>query len=292
MIGFEQNRPKKLRLFLSIFPPQITKPGGHPPGTSNANLPRMESSLPTVSSFSVKSSIESSTTGSGETLQSSERPDKSTSSSRRSRGTPTIHSAIDVSSVNSGAAERSHDTTPPATTTKAADGSHGTAPQITKPSGHPPGTSSANLPRMESSLPTVSSFSVKSSIEPSTTGSGETPQSGERPDKSTSSSRRSRGTPTIHSAIDVSSVNSGAAEGSHRTTPPATTTKAADGSHGTAPLPANSKASKGSHGTTPPATTTKAADGGHGTAPLATNTKASEGSHGTAPPATTTKAAE
>ena len=143
-IGIEQNRHKKLRLFLSTFPPQVMQPPGHPPGTSSANLLRIESSLPTISSFSAKSSTETSATASRVTPQSSETPDKSTSSSRGSRGTPTIHAAtttnarptrggssIDVSSMQPGATEGSHGTAPPATTTKAAEGSQGTAPPAT-----------------------------------------------------------------------------------------------------------------------------------------------------------------
>ena len=118
---------KTTTIILSISPPQVTKPTGHPPGTSSANLPRMESSFPTVPSFSAKSSTNA--TASGETPQSSETPDKSTSSSRGSRGTLTFHattttrahlarggSSINVSSVKP---EGSHGTAPPATTTKA-----------------------------------------------------------------------------------------------------------------------------------------------------------------------------
>ena len=161
--------------------------------------------------------------------------------------------------------------------------------EVMPPSVRPPWTSSLNLPRMESSLPTISSFSVKSSTKTNATGSEETPQSNKTPDKSTSPSRVSRGTLTIHavtttsarpvrgeSSIDVNSAKPGAAEGSHGTAPPATTTKAAEGSHGT----------------TPPATTTKAAEGSQGTALAATTTEAAEGSYGAVPPATTTKAAE
>ena len=116
---------------LSIFPPRDMQPTGHPPGTSSANVHRVESSLATISSFSTKSPTETSAAGFGVTPQSSETPDKSTSSSRGSVGTQTIHAVTTTSAPPATRTRAAEGSPPPATTTKAAEGSHGTAPPAT-----------------------------------------------------------------------------------------------------------------------------------------------------------------